>query len=83
MGGIFNKESKNVFLFIRLNSLEYGELREKLTGTIQNVRNIVIRLSLSDQFLVAFREEVRKNSPFVLPPGMVSVFYYELYLISE
>lgn len=55
---------------IRLNSVEYGELREKLTGPIQNVRNVVIRLSLSDQFLVAFREEVKKNLAFILPPGM-------------
>lgn len=63
--------------------MEYGELREKLTGPIQNVRNVVIRLSLSDQFLVAFREEVKKNLAFILPPGMVSVFFICFYLYTH
>ncbi|CAI9717429.1 Hypothetical predicted protein [Octopus vulgaris] len=53
---------------IRLNSLEYGELRGKLRAPLLNARNIIIHQSLSDQFLVAFQNEVEKNPVYVLSP---------------
>ena len=62
-----------VFLlfFFRLNSLEYRDLKEKLQAPIRNARNIVIKQSLSDQFLEAFREQVNENQVFRLPLNMV------------
>ncbi|GAB1598724.1 E3 ubiquitin-protein ligase TM129-like [Argonauta hians] len=53
---------------IRLNSLEYGELRGKLRTPLLNARNFIIRQSLSDQFLVAFQNEVEKNPVYILSP---------------
>ncbi|XP_063431374.1 E3 ubiquitin-protein ligase TM129-like [Mytilus trossulus] len=55
---------------IRLNSLEYRDLKEKLSGPIRNARNIVIKQSLSDQFLEAFHEQVNLNHDFRLPLNM-------------
>ncbi|KAL5022318.1 hypothetical protein ScPMuIL_001473 [Solemya velum] len=55
---------------IRLNSLEYGELREKLQAPVRNARNIVVRQSLSDQFFHAFQEQVQQNQVFRPPPNM-------------
>ncbi|KAK7479297.1 hypothetical protein BaRGS_00029467 [Batillaria attramentaria] len=49
---------------IRLNSLEYSDLRTKLQAQIQNARNIVVRQSLSDQFLEAFHHTVSQNPVF-------------------
>ena len=55
----------------RLNALEYKDLKDKLTTPIVNARNIVIKQSLSDQFLDAFRHQVNLNQVFHLPEGMV------------
>lgn len=55
---------------LRLNSLDYRELKEKLQVPIRNARNIVIRQSLSEQFLQAFAEQVSLNPVFILPEGM-------------
>ncbi|KAK3764172.1 hypothetical protein RRG08_044101 [Elysia crispata] len=55
---------------IRLNSLELGDLKEKLQAPIRNARNIVIHQSLSDRFLQAFVETVQHNSVFIPPPEM-------------
>nr|XP_022346006.1 E3 ubiquitin-protein ligase TM129-like [Crassostrea virginica] len=55
---------------IRLNALEYRDLKDKLTTPIVNARNIVIKQSLSDQFLDAFRHQVNLNQVFHLPEGM-------------
>lgn len=59
----------------RLNSLEYRDLKDKLQTPIRNARNIVIRQSLSDQFLETFREQVDINQVFRLPGNMVSLKY--------
>ncbi|KAH9492947.1 hypothetical protein Btru_023901 [Bulinus truncatus] len=55
---------------IRLNSLELGDLKEKLQAPIRNARNIVIQQSLSDRFLKAFKEFVESNPVFIKPPSM-------------
>ncbi|XP_059165695.1 E3 ubiquitin-protein ligase TM129-like [Physella acuta] len=55
---------------IRLNSLELGDLKEKLQAPIRNARNIVIHQSLSDMFLKAFKELVDKNAVYIPPPNM-------------
>ncbi|XP_013403390.1 E3 ubiquitin-protein ligase TM129 [Lingula anatina] len=49
---------------IRLNSLEYGDLKEKLQAPVRNAREIVIHQSLGDRFLLAFKEQIDKNARF-------------------
>lgn len=61
-----------VFIFCRLNALEYKDLKDKLTTPIVNARNIVIKQSLSDQFLDAFRHQVNLNQVFHMPDTMVT-----------
>ena len=56
-------------LAIRLNSLQYGELRDKLQAPIRTARNIVIQQSLSDRFAAAFLDQVRRNGVYSLLPG--------------
>ncbi|XP_018410267.1 PREDICTED: E3 ubiquitin-protein ligase TM129 [Nanorana parkeri] len=52
---------------IRLNSTEYGELKEKLHAPIRNAANVVIHQTLSDLFLETFRSLVEANSFYQLP----------------
>ncbi|KAM9330336.1 E3 ubiquitin-protein ligase TM129 [Gastrophryne carolinensis] len=52
---------------IRLNSTEYGELREKLHAPIRNAANVVIHQTLSDLFLETFRNLVEANHLYELP----------------
>ena len=54
---------------IRLNSLQYSELRDKLQAPIRTARNIVIQQSLSDRFAAAFLDQVHRNGIYSLPPG--------------
>ena len=69
---------------IRLNSLQYGELRDKLQAPIRTARNIVIQQSLSDRFAAAFLDQVRRNGVYCLPPGspvsssLMSASYFKL-----
>ncbi|XP_007896134.1 E3 ubiquitin-protein ligase TM129 [Callorhinchus milii] len=51
---------------IRLNSTEYGELREKLHMPVRNAHNVVIHQSLSDMFLDTFKVQVELNQPYPL-----------------
>ena len=51
---------------LRLNSADYGELKDRLQAPIRNARNIVIHQSLSDKFLDAFKEQVKLNQRVVL-----------------
>ncbi|XP_063313736.1 E3 ubiquitin-protein ligase TM129 [Pelobates fuscus] len=52
---------------IRLNSSEYGELKEKVRAPIRNAANVVIHQTLSDLFLETFRSEIEKNGFYHLP----------------
>nr|XP_033807057.1 E3 ubiquitin-protein ligase TM129 isoform X1 [Geotrypetes seraphini] len=54
---------------IRLNSTEYGELREKLRAPLRNAANVVIHQTLSDMFLETFRSLVEGNWRYSLPSG--------------
>ena len=54
---------------IRLNSTDYGDLREKLQAPIRNARNVVIHQSLSDKFIEAFKEHVAQNDAYHLQDG--------------
>ncbi|KAK3095449.1 hypothetical protein FSP39_014806 [Pinctada imbricata] len=55
---------------IRLNAFEFRDLKDKLSSPVRNARNIVIKQSLSDQFLEAFRQHISSNTVFRLPQGM-------------
>ena len=55
---------------LRLNSFDYGELKDRLQAPIRNARDIVIHQSLSDKFLDAFKEQVHANQRYVLPEDM-------------
>ncbi|KAH3790038.1 E3 ubiquitin-protein ligase TM129-like [Dreissena polymorpha] len=55
---------------LRLNALDYKDLKEKLQTPVRNAQQIVIRQTLSEQFLHAFAEEISINQPFHPPPGM-------------
>ncbi|KAM8938720.1 E3 ubiquitin-protein ligase TM129 [Pelodytes ibericus] len=52
---------------IRLNSTEYGELKEKLHAPIRNAANVVIHQTLSDRFLETFRSLVETNHLYEMP----------------
>jgi len=55
---------------IRLNAMEYSDLKEKLQRPIRNARDVVVHASLSDRFLSAFREQVQQNEPVHKPQDM-------------
>jgi len=59
----------------RLNATEYGDLKDKLRSPIMNIRNIIIRQTLSERFLEAFRFHVEQNEAYRKPPDMV--MYYD------
>eukprot|EP00116_Pleurobrachia_bachei_P005647 sb/3465909/ len=46
---------------IRLNSLDFDDLKAKLSAPLLNVRNVVFHQTLSDKFELAFRDEVSQN----------------------
>ncbi|MBN3305561.1 E3 ubiquitin-protein ligase TM129 [Amia ocellicauda] len=52
---------------IRLNSTEYGDLKEKLHAPIRNAANVVIHQTLSDMFLETFKAHVEMNQTYSLP----------------
>ncbi|XP_072291720.1 E3 ubiquitin-protein ligase TM129 isoform X3 [Eucyclogobius newberryi] len=54
---------------IRLNSIEYSELRDKLHSPVQNLTNVVIYQSVSELFLDTFRAQVQDNPMYSLPRG--------------
>nr|XP_002164558.4 LOW QUALITY PROTEIN: E3 ubiquitin-protein ligase TM129 [Hydra vulgaris] len=49
--------------FINLNSLDYNDLKDRLSAPIRNARDIVIHQTLSDCFIEAFKEQVEANGP--------------------
>ena len=65
---------------IRLNSTDYGDLREKLQAPIRNARNVVIHQSLSDKFIEAFKEQVSQNETHQLLEGEEVCFSLKLML---
>ncbi|CAF1412234.1 unnamed protein product [Rotaria sordida] len=55
--------------YIRLKANEYDDLRGKLQANIENVKNIVVRQSLSELFVTDFRRHVIQNPKYRLPPN--------------
>ncbi|XP_070540927.1 E3 ubiquitin-protein ligase TM129-like [Ptychodera flava] len=58
---------------VRLNSIEYNDLKDKLSAPIRNVRNILIHQSLTDKFLETFRDQVQLNPVYHLPSNAVDL----------
>lgn len=54
-----------------MNATEYSDLKEKLHSPIRMARDVVIKQSLSDRFLDAFKKQVDQNEVYVKPPDMV------------
>ena len=52
---------------IRLNVLQYGELKEKLNAPLREARGIIIQQTLGDMFIDAFKKQVDKNGVYGLP----------------
>jgi hypothetical protein len=54
---------------IRLNSLQYSQLTDRLMSPIRVARSVVIHQSIADRFSVAFRDQVERNGTYTQPPG--------------
>uniref|UniRef100_A0A1I8F398 RING-type domain-containing protein n=1 Tax=Macrostomum lignano TaxID=282301 RepID=A0A1I8F398_9PLAT len=54
---------------VRVNSAVYSDLREKLTAPVTAAQSVMIRQSLSDQFVEAFAECVAENGRLRGAPG--------------
>lgn len=54
---------------IRLNSLEYGELRDKLLRPVLNAANVTVHQTLSESFLEVFKTQVMLNPRYSMPAG--------------
>lgn len=58
------------FCFVnRLNSIDYKDLKDKVSSPVLNARNVVIQQSMTERFLVAFRQQVDSNPTYSLPEG--------------
>ncbi|KAL5457057.1 hypothetical protein EMCRGX_G034293 [Ephydatia muelleri] len=66
---VISINSKFKSFAIRMNSLLYAQLREKLSDQIRVARSVVIHQSLTDRFAAAFTEQVEKNGLYHLPEG--------------
>lgn len=51
--------------FIRLNSTDYSDLSNKVSGPILNVRSIVFHQTVTEKFEEAFRDEVSHNGLYL------------------
>jgi len=45
----------------RVNSLEYQNLQDKISGIIENVRNVQVYKTVSERFVDVFKEQVSQN----------------------
>jgi len=45
----------------RLNSLEYQNLQDKVTGPIGNIENILVYKTVSERFVEVFKEQISEN----------------------
>lgn len=59
--------------YIFLNSLEYKDFNEKLNIPVTEACDIIIKQSLPEQFLDAFRETVNNNPTFRLQRSVISI----------
>ena len=60
-------DSTSCIFVCRLRANEYDDFRGKLQANIENVKNIVVRQSLSELFLEDFRRLITQNPKYRLP----------------
>jgi len=53
--------------FIRLNALEFSDMKDRLNAPLLNARNIVIHQTLNDRFMIAFKEQIQQNGTIEMP----------------
>ena len=64
---VLNAENGEVIFPIRLTGLEFGEFKTRVAMAIENLRNIVVKQSISEQFVSVFLEQIRQNERYHLP----------------
>ena len=55
-----NRKPEILSFIFRLNSLEYQNLQDKVTGTIANLENIQVYKTVSERFVDVFKEQIRE-----------------------
>jgi len=60
--------------FINLNSIEYNDLKDRLSAPIRKAQDLVIHQTLSDRFLEAFKEQINFNGRVEIPNQAVSSY---------
>lgn len=53
--------------YLNLNSLEYNDLKDRVSAPIRTARDVVIHQTLSDRFLATFKEQVEVNGIVEIP----------------
>jgi len=67
---------------VRLNSLDFNALRERLTRPVENVRQLIIQSSLADRFISTFEQQVDLNPPYILPRDTVYQHLFAFKIIA-
>ena len=57
---VVNRKPEISSFIFRLNSLEYQNLQDKVTGTIANLENIQVYKTVSERFVDVFKEQIRE-----------------------
>jgi hypothetical protein len=55
---VVNRKAEHPSFIFRLNSLEYQNLQDKVTGTIANLENILVYKTVSERFVDVFKEQI-------------------------
>ena len=55
---MINRKPEVPSFTFRLNSLEYQNLQDKVTGTIDNLENILVYKTVSERFVDVFKEQI-------------------------
>jgi len=58
---VINRKPEVPSFTFRLNSLEYQNLQDKVTGTIDNLENILVYKTVSERFVDVFKEQISEN----------------------
>jgi E3 ubiquitin-protein ligase TM129 len=61
-----SEQNKPLF-YLRLNTMDFDEIKQRITSPLQQAQNVVIHQSLDDRFIAAFQEYISNNPHFTLP----------------
>lgn len=62
---VINRKPRIEPFFFRLNSLEYQNLLDKVSGPVDNVKNIQVYKTVSERFVDVFKEQISQNPSVV------------------